>query len=339
MNKERNIRLDIIKAIAIILVVAGHAIQFGCGNDYTESLAFYDNWVYKIIYSFHMPVFMCVSGWLFARSVAKYDTCSLLKNKTIALLIPIFVWGTMHYLSTKVILGHEPLNLSTWWMIVGGGIWFLWALVYNMVIVTLVHRIFKDHLAVYALIYIALFFVPNSWGCASYIFMYPYFVGMYLLAKRNFDFTPMRTNKAMVITALSYVVLLAFYNRSSYIYESGYYIFGGGNLSLTQCVTDVYRTLIGFIGSLLAYQIVAKGEQTCLKHIATIGSNSLGIYIMSGFAFDVVRKKNILMSLGIENHLLLTLLYTVIMVAVTYWLTVIIRKIPVLKTLLLGIKP
>lgn len=227
MNKERNIRLDIIKAIAIILVVAGHAIQFGCGNDYTESLAFYDNWVYKIIYSFHMPVFMCVSGWLFARSVAKYDTCSLLKNKTIALLIPIFVWGTMHYLSTKVILGHEPLNLSTWWMIVGGGIWFLWALVYNMVIVTLVHRIFKDHLAVYALIYIALFFVPNSWGCASYIFMYPYFVGMYLLAKRNFDFTPMRTNKAMVITALSYVVLLAFYNRSSYIYESGYYIFGG----------------------------------------------------------------------------------------------------------------
>ncbi len=228
MNKERNIRLDLIKAIAIILVVAGHAIQFGCGNDYTESLAFYDNWVYKIIYSFHMPVFMCVSGWLFARSVARYDTCALLKNKAIALLIPIFVWGTMHYLSTKVILGHEPLNLSTWWMIVGGGIWFLWALVYNMVIVTLVHRIFKDHLAVYALIYIALFFVPNSWGCASYIFMYPYFVGMYLLAKRNFDFTPLRTNKATAITALSYVVLLAFYNRSSYIYESGYYIFGGG---------------------------------------------------------------------------------------------------------------
>lgn len=97
--------------------------------------------------------------------------------------------------------------------------------------------------------------------------------------------------------------------------------------------------MIGFIGSLLVYQIVAKGEQTCLKHIATIGSNSLGIYIMSGFAFDVVRKKNILMSLGIENHLLLTLLYTVILVAVTYWLTVIIRKIPVLKTLLLGIKP
>ncbi len=227
MQKERNLRLDLVKAIAIILVVAGHAIQYSCGSDYTESLAFYDNWVYKIIYSFHMPVFMCVSGWLFARSVAKYDTCALLKNKAIALLLPLFVWGTIHYLSTKVVMGHEPLNLSTWWMIVGGGIWFLWALVYNMIIVTLVHRFFKDHLAVYGIIYLALFFVPNSWGCASYIFMYPYFVGLYLLAKYNFDFTPLRTNKAMALTALSYVVLLAFYSRNSYIYESGYYVFGG----------------------------------------------------------------------------------------------------------------
>lgn len=60
---------------------------------------------------------------------------------------------------------------------------------------------------------------------------------------------------------------------------------------------------------------------------------------MSGFAFDVVRKKNILMSLGLDNHFLLILLYTIILVAVTYGLTIVFKKIPVLKTLLLGIKP
>ena len=76
-----------------------------------------------------------------------------------------------------------------------------------------------------------------------------------------------------------------------------------------------------------------------MKYIATIGSNSLGIYIMSGFAFDVVRKKNILMSFGIHDHFLHILLYSIILVAVTYKLTVIIKNIPVLKTLFLGIKP
>ncbi len=224
---KRDIRLDLIKAIAIILVVLGHSIQDCCGSDYTESLAFYDNWLFKVIYSFHMPLFMCVSGWLFARSVAKYDTGRLIRNKALALLVPILVWGTLQYISTKVFIKHEMPDFYNWWLIVGGRLWFLWALVYNMIVVLLVHRLFKDHLAVYTLIYIALFFVPNSWGCANYIFMYPYFAGMYLLAKHKFDFTALRSNKATAITALSYVVLLIFYNRSAYIYESGYYVFGG----------------------------------------------------------------------------------------------------------------
>ena len=227
MNNNRNIRLDLIKAVAIIMVVVGHAIQFGCGADYTENLSFYDNWIYKIIYSFHMPVFMCVSGWLFARSIEKYDTCTLLKNKAMALLLPIVAWGTFHYISTKVILGHETPDLSTWWMIVGGGLWFLWALVYNMIVVVLIHRFLKDSLIVYAIVYLALFFIPNGWNCSSYIFMYPYFVGLYLLAQRKFDFSSLRTKRAIGITVLMYLVLLVFYNRSSYIYESQYCIFGG----------------------------------------------------------------------------------------------------------------
>ncbi len=339
MDNERNIRLDLIKAVAIILVVVGHAIQYCCGNEYTESLAFYDNWLFKIIYSFHMPAFMCVSGWLFARSVAKYNMGSLIRSKALSLLVPIFVWGTLHYISTKVLLRHETPNLSNWWMIVGGGIWFLWALVYNMIVVMLVHRIFKDHIAVYTLIYVALFFVPNSWGCANYIFMYTYFAGMYLLAKHKFDFTPLRTYKAMAITALTYILMLAFYSRNSYIYESGYYIFGGCNSPLIQLGIDVYRTTIGFVGSLFVYQLIALGEQTCLKRIISIGVNSLGIYIMSDFAFSFIRKKNVLLSLGIHNDVALIVLYSILVVAITYLLTIIIKKISVLKTLLLGVKP
>lgn len=45
----------------MILVVLGHAIQTEIGR-YCEE---YHLW--NLIYSFHMPAFMAVSGWLFYR--------------------------------------------------------------------------------------------------------------------------------------------------------------------------------------------------------------------------------------------------------------------------------
>ena len=61
MNLERNPRsndpgLDILKAAATLLVIVGHVIQFTNPN-------FDDSPLFKIIYAFHMPLFMCISGY------------------------------------------------------------------------------------------------------------------------------------------------------------------------------------------------------------------------------------------------------------------------------------
>lgn len=52
--KSRNEYIDIAKGIAIFLVVWGHVIKYTLptGND-----------IYNLIYSFHMPVFFCISGY------------------------------------------------------------------------------------------------------------------------------------------------------------------------------------------------------------------------------------------------------------------------------------
>lgn len=58
MAKERFIWADSLKGWLMILVIIGHAMQSllldGCN----------DNHVWNLIYSFHMPAFMAVSGWL-----------------------------------------------------------------------------------------------------------------------------------------------------------------------------------------------------------------------------------------------------------------------------------
>ena len=69
MQKTRNVYIDIVKAVAIILVVFGHCIQYGSGSEFLSSTAFFENKVFIFIYSFHMPLFMLVSGYLFAYSL------------------------------------------------------------------------------------------------------------------------------------------------------------------------------------------------------------------------------------------------------------------------------
>lgn len=53
--------LDMAKGVAIFLVLWGHCIQyFSSGDD-----DFYNNFVFKFIYSFHMPLFMIIMGICF----------------------------------------------------------------------------------------------------------------------------------------------------------------------------------------------------------------------------------------------------------------------------------
>jgi len=58
MERKRLIWADSLKGVLIILVVLGHAIQYTIGNEC------YENRLWNIIYSFHMPAFMAVSGYL-----------------------------------------------------------------------------------------------------------------------------------------------------------------------------------------------------------------------------------------------------------------------------------
>ena len=63
MKNERLIWADSLKGWLILLVILGHAIQCTLGADCEN------NHVWNLIYSFHMPAFMAVSGWLAYRVI------------------------------------------------------------------------------------------------------------------------------------------------------------------------------------------------------------------------------------------------------------------------------
>ena len=114
--------IDALRGFAIVLVVLGHALQYTLESSDANPL-------YRLIYSFHMPLFMFISGFVY--SGGKRSGTAELRSKSQALLVPFFAWLPMTFAWMQ--LGPAPLSLQVF---VGqiiaspdaGGLWFLWVL-------------------------------------------------------------------------------------------------------------------------------------------------------------------------------------------------------------------
>lgn len=99
--RERLEYIDSIKGFAILLVVMGHVIPW-CFKSFEDALTASPTpiLVWKIIYSFHMPLFMFVSGFLFGQSHFDSSKEYVLKmwKKTKMLLIPYIACSILVYM-------------------------------------------------------------------------------------------------------------------------------------------------------------------------------------------------------------------------------------------------
>lgn len=118
MEKQTRLAyLDYLKSFLIVLVVVGHVIQLNF-KDFDSNLLF------RYIYSFHMPLFMFVSGFLCYKTQLKISS---LPHKLEHLYIPFFSWFVVSSLLFHPIsdfpglLKKVILNPDT-------GLWFLWVL-------------------------------------------------------------------------------------------------------------------------------------------------------------------------------------------------------------------
>ena len=87
--KKRIEFIDIIKALAIILVVIGHT-----SPNKTEILPYK-----SLIYAFHMPLFFILSGMFVVTCRENYSLLTLrnfLHKNFIALIVPFMIWGTIY---------------------------------------------------------------------------------------------------------------------------------------------------------------------------------------------------------------------------------------------------
>ena len=140
----RDSEITIAKGIGILLVVLGHALkQTGVSNVPGNALI-------SIIYSFHMPLFFVLSGFVSVK-ILQYskmtEYINYIKSRATRLLIPYFVMGLL-YMPLKYFMNRfaiNPYDFSRSWKLILGDnpnttMWFLYTLFWVSVIALILLR-------------------------------------------------------------------------------------------------------------------------------------------------------------------------------------------------------
>ncbi len=106
--RKRIEHIDLLKAFAIFCVVLGHMLQYG--YNYGER-DFYVNSLWSLIYSFHMPLFMMLSGF-FAISSLDDSFFVMLKKKILRIWVPAYLWLAITLLVCLVLCIFTGLRIS-----------------------------------------------------------------------------------------------------------------------------------------------------------------------------------------------------------------------------------
>ena len=337
--RSRIVGLDFVKGVTIFLVVFGHCIQYGNGKEYLSSGAFFDDILFKIIYSFHMPLFALVSGYLFYWSVSSRSPREVLIRQANILVLPAVSWSILY--QTAMAAFHiyrgdfDGVGVTLQRMYYGiYSLWFLWAMFYASVIVLIVREKFRDSIKIYVLVSLLLTVSPNRFADSLYVFMFPYFAAGYLWHREGMDKKFSCANHKLLCAGIILVwcIMLLFYDRSSYIYTTGAKLikYREGIFVPFQLLTDIFRWCIGFAGcgAVLIFLKLIKP----VKFIAALGVKTLGIYIISGYVFSLyMLHQEFPAAVYIMNFI-----QAVIITAVSYALSEGISRVKILNKIFFG---
>lgn len=296
-DRQRNLYLDVIKGLTILFVLWGHSIQYFTVDEFD----FFENSTFKFIYSFHMPLFMLVSGYLFYYSQRKRTLIQTIKGRIINTGIPIVIWNTIYYvveLSINKLQGNK-VNISFFsWLQSLRGLWFLWSVLAASIVVTVICTIYKGKLQIVLLIFgiTCMVVFPNK---NMNLFMYPYFITGFL-----FNIYKEKINRKLLnfkyISLILFPVLMIFYKKECYIYTSGINPLSSEYGVTAQISIDIFRWLVGFVGCIFILCIVeifmrkvelSKVLKVIINFIAKLGVLSLHIYVMQRILLEYIVSK------------------------------------------------
>ena len=266
---DRILYLDLVKLFTIYLVILGHVIAMMVnGNTIGEQLN-------TIIYSFHMPLFMLLSGYFVSSSTMKKPFGEFLITKTKQLLLPAATCAAI-----ACIYLFFCRDTAYYWIEIIGNSWFLKTLFVNYM---LFYIMMKTRINDWILLVVSctlLFVIP---GCKSLQLnlLFPYFWGGYMLKKYHV----LEHISGSWRYAMFFLIIFA----SAYYWQQTLGIPNYIEINLANILNKGYlilfRYLVGFSGSLCVISIISllyhyMKQYTVISRISYYGRYTLGVYVL-----------------------------------------------------------
>ena len=337
---SRNTYIDVTRAIAIILVVIGHCIQYGSGIEFYESSSFFAQPLFKFIYSFHMPLFMLISGYLCRYSITKRNINSFIIDKAKGVLLPLISWHTLYQI-LLLSTGYQNISAEVFILSYFHTLWFLRALFVCYIINFLIYKWGHDHLSLYITLILSLPFISNRILPDVFVFTIPFFFAGYLYNKYQEKLSLIRK---LTESRICYLIVIAFLSLLLYHYKNEYYVYitktylFNPELSFRfMAFVNLFRNLTAVVGCCfilltIKYCIDSIPQKILTNILIPIGKASLCIYILNHYLNDIL-----LIHLPIQKlNYLLIMAESILIIGIGYILANLLKKIKTLNQLFLG---
>lgn len=291
MSKKQNIfEYDVLRVIVTILVLISHCMYYRINTSYGG--IDYSAFVYskpivfrlleqikEIIYCFHMPLFMALSGALFQFTMRKKQRLSnIIISKSKRLLLPFVIVTIFYDIPLKYLSGYWKLSKNMirdaiYGQLLIQGNTYLWFLPTLFCIFIVVYLISKTKIM--PIICVVIFTVLNILSYRIRILLIQniciYLLWFYL----GFLFEIKRLNFNKKITKVNTVVCCGIFIIVFYFAKKI------NSLLLVQSLIDILLTVIASISTYMVAFMISKTEIRKLRIFEIIKKHSFGLYLYS----------------------------------------------------------
>lgn len=355
---KRNTSADSLRGLAIVLVVLGHSIvsvawvyhsgpgltMLTDGRWVADPIAF--NPLLNMIYAFHMPLLAFVSGLVSWRPQLP-PALRTIRSRFLGLMVPYFAWVVVYYMLSARPLVFDDLtrSLGTAAANPWGGLWYLYALFECYLLLVAIQQapLTRWALPASALGAVALGAVPpggmHFLGIADVTYIYPFFIGGYLVAEHA---EAIRSHRYAVglLGAAAFAVFAALRGpiwrpdlspAAIAAASVARYLRATWHVPLANQITTllgpiVVRYASSFSAIIALTALYGGWTGRVMKWQAWIGRRTLGVY-----AVHQILQVG-LFAMGVTNWIPMF----VLSLSISLGVTMVLERIPVLRALLLG---
>lgn len=283
--KKHYTQIDIMKGIAILMVLIGHSIIVYPINLNNTWWCYY---LHHFVSSTHMPLFFALSGFCFSF----YNWKTHLTKKGKRLLIPFFAFGfsglLINVFLKAFVNNPKPITDSLWGILTGKSGWFLYTLFLIFLIFPLIRVAFEtNYKAILIIIFLGILQFYNNWphifninNIVRYIFYFS--IGYYFKVMSKTQ--PEICDKIINLIQKKKVWLLSLILWCTLVLASVEIVINGSFLN--NCLRLI-TSFIGIINIISFSFIISKNRFS--KLLEETGKISLQLFLFNGYFLTIAR--------------------------------------------------